>query len=249
MKKSDFKEKVVATLKKNKFTERFTDYYFRTVFFTALTLLLTVCYAAFYFIMGIIASSTWYGVLAAYYLMIVAMRSAVVIYHKKNKSFSDETAKVIREIKIYSDCGVVIIFLTITIIVAVLQIVIKKATFSHSGMMIYAAALYTTIKVITTINNYLKAKKLNNFTIQTVRNINLADMFVSVLALQTAMFNSFSPEEDWSVFNAVTGAVVCVLNLILGFTMLVKGRRELKAVRSGEDKAGQLQSDEISTEK
>lgn len=113
-------------------------------------------------------------------------------------------------------------------------------------MMIYAAALYTTIKVITAVSNYLKAKKLNNFTIQTVRNVNLADMFVSVLALQTAMFNSFSPEEDWSVFNAVTGAVVCVLNLILGFTMFVKGRRAIKAARSVEDK--ESRSDEISSE-
>ena len=237
MKRVGVKEKVSVLLKKNKFTEKFADYDFRTIFFTVFTLIITVCYAIFYAVMGIVMHSTWYGVLACYYLMIVLMRPTVVGYHGTKKKHyglqkESEKLKLKTEIKIYAGCGIVIILLTFPLSFAILQMVMDKATFSHSGLMIYVAATYTTYKVIATICHYRKAKKSDDFTVKTVRDINLADMFVSVLALQTAMFNSFSPDYDCSVFNSVTGAAVCLCDIVIGIAMIQKGRRSLRSVNN-----------------
>ena len=72
-------------------------------------------------------------------------------------------------------------------------------------------------------------------TVRAVRGINLADMFVSVLALQTAMFHSFSADFNIDVFNAVTGAAVCLATVLLGAFMIMDARREITKINYEEN--------------
>ncbi len=227
------KEKIKATLNSNKFTRRFLDYDFRTVIFTVVSLVITAGYAAFYVLLGIAFLSIWYGMLAWYYVMIVVMRAIVVFYHKgkrkRGNNATDYKEKISRA-KIYRGCGIIISLLTLPLSIAILMMVAEKATFSHAGLMIYVSAAYTTYKVVMTIRNIIKAKKSTDMTVRTVRSINLADMFVSILALQTAMFHSFSPDMDWGVMNAITGAVVCLSTVLIGVFMIVGGRRAITQI-------------------
>lgn len=212
---------------------RLTDYDFRTVFFTVISLVITAGYAAFYGALGVILSSVWYGMLAWYYLMIVIMRSFVVFYHKGRRKRTHNTTlqdEKLSRAKIYRNCGIVICMLTFPLSFAILQMVANNATFSHEGLMIYTAATYTTYKVVMAIRNFLKAKKSKDLTVRTARDINLADMLVSVLALQTAMFNSFSPDENWSVMNAVTGAAVCLATVVIGAFMIINGKQAVTQI-------------------
>ena len=95
--------------------------------------------------------------------------------------------------------------------------------------MIYVAATYTFIKVTTSIVNFFKAKKQTDYTVEALRNVNVADAAVSVLALQTAMFHSFGGEGiSTGVANALTGAAVCIVVFLLGVFMIVKGNKGLK---------------------
>lgn len=224
------KEKLRTKLNQNKFTRRFSDYDFRTVVFTVVSLIITAGYAIFYAMLGIALLSVWYGMLACYYLMLVLMRAVVVFYHKRKRkrgeSVNGHKEKISRA-RIYQGCGIVICLLTVPLSIAILLMVAEKATFSHEGLMIYVAATYTFYKVAMTIINLVKARKSTDMTVKTVRSINLADMLVSVLALQTAMFHSFSPEFSTDVFNSVTGAAVCILTVIIGVFMVVNGKREI----------------------
>ncbi len=219
-----FKNKI----KRIKLTQRLKDYDFRTIVSTIISFIITTGYAAFYAILGIAYDSLWYGMLAWYYLMLVIMRAYVVFYHKgkrkrvDNSIIQDEKR---RCAKIYRNCGIVICLLTFPLSFAILQMVAKDATFAHEGLMIYTAATYTTYKVVMAIRNYFKAKRSEDLTVRTARDINLVDMLVSVLALQTAMFHSFAPDENWSVMNAITGAVVCLLTIIIGAFMIINGKR------------------------
>ena len=52
-------------------------------------------------------------------------------------------------------------------------------------------------------------------------------MFVSVLALQTAMFHSFAPEFSTDTFNGITGMAVCLATVIIGVFMVMGSRREI----------------------
>ena len=223
------KEKIKEKLNSNNYTRKFLEYDSRTILFAAASFVITTGYAAFYAILGVALHSVWYGMLACYYIMIVVMRATVVFYHrggKKRKDFDGHKEKISRA-KIYIKCGVVISLLTFPLSIAILLMVAQKATFSHAGLMIYVSASYTTYKVVMTIRNLVKARKSTDLTVRTVRSINLADMCVSVLALQTAMFHSFSPDADYSVFNAATGAAVCLATVIIGVCMIVGGRRAI----------------------
>lgn len=227
------KEKIVSKLNKNRFTRKFLNYDFRTIVFTVVSLVITSAYAAFYAMLGIALLSVWYGMLACYYIMLAVMRAVVVFYHKRKRKrgkCTDELKENISRAKIYRNCGVVICFLTVPLSIAILLMVAEKATFSHAGLMIYVSATYTTYKVVMTIRNIVKAKKSTDMTVRTVRSINLADMFVSVLALQTAMFHSFSPDGNWATMNAITGAIVCLASVIIGVFLIANGKRAITQI-------------------
>lgn len=232
------KERIKAKLNQNKLTKRFLDYDFRTVLITVFSLIITTGYAAFYGVMGILYLSVWYGVLASYYLILVAMRATVVFYHKgkrRRAEHTDERKEKISRAKIYGGCGIIISLLTLPLSVAILLMVAEKATFSHAGLMIYVAAVYTFYKVFMTIRHLVKVRKSTDLTVRTVRCINLADMFVSVLSLQTAMFDSFSADFNESVFNAVTGAVVCLCTVLIGVFMIWGCKREITKINYEEN--------------
>lgn len=227
------KQTIQTKLSKNRFARRFLNYDSRTVIFTVGSLIVTASYGAFYAMLGIALKSVWYGMLAWYYLMIVVMCATVVFYHKgkrKRGALSTEYAEQISRAKIYGRCGIVISLLTFPLSLAVLMMIAEKATFSHAGLMIYVSATYTTYKVVMTVRHIIKARKSTDMTVKSVRCINLADSLVSLLALQTAMFHSFSPDGDWSVMNAVTGAVVCLSTVLIGAHMIYNGRRAIKAI-------------------
>ena len=227
------KEKIKTKLNQNKFTRRFLDYDFRTVVFTVVSLVITTGYAVFYAMLGIALLSVWYGMLACYYIILVVMRAVVVFYHRRKRKRGEQSTELKEKItraKIYRNCGVAIILLTVPLSIAILMMVAEKATFSHAGLMIYVVATYTFYKVFMTIRHLVKARKSTDMTVKTVRSINLADMLVSVLALQTAMFHSFSADFNTDIFNAVTGAAVCLLTVFIGVFLIVGGKREITKI-------------------
>lgn len=228
------KERVKAKLNSSKIASKFLDYDFRTVVFTVLSLVITSGYAVFYGMLGIALRSVWYGVLACYYVMIVVMRALVVFYHGRKRRRGDrivEENEKISRAKICVACGIMICLLTLPLSIVILLMVGEKATFIHAGIMIYVAAVYTTVKVVLAIRHTVKARKSQDMTVRAVRSINLADMLVSIIALQTAMFNSFSADFDTGIFNAITGAAVCLGTLVIGVFMIFGGRRAVTNAR------------------
>ncbi|MDE6371991.1 MAG: hypothetical protein K2L61_00435 [Clostridia bacterium] len=214
----------------------------RTVVFAIGSFAFSIAYGAYNFTLSILEMSVWYGVLAAYYILLASMRGGVITYHgkrrkayKRGKIVENER---IKGIKRYRNCGIILIVMTFALMVAVLLMVLIHRTFKHTGMMIYAAAAYTFYKVTMSIINIVKAKKQTDITVQAIRNINLADALVSILALQTSMFNSFGGSEDVAhvdTLNGMTGAAVCVLVFALGIYMIVKSQKQLKIEASEGD--------------
>ena len=230
----NLKARLKEKLNKHSLTRRFLDYDFRTVVFTVVSLVFIFAYAAFYAMLGIALRSVWYGVLACYYIMIVVMRALVVFYHgrkRRRKERAVEEDEKISRANIYLACGIIICLLTLPLSIVILLMVGEKATFSHAGLMIYVAAVYTVFKVVMAIRHVVKARRSYDLTVRTVRGINLADMFVSILALQTAMFNSFPTDMNTGIFNGVTGAAVCVATVIIGAFMIAGSRREVIRIR------------------
>ena len=233
------KRRFIEWSKKYEFTNQLVrNYGMRTIVFAIGSFLMSAAYGAYNLTLSALEASLWYGVLAGYYILLASMRGGVVFYHRKKRKrekkgkFDKEEA---RQIKKYRDCGALLIVATFALIVAVLLMVFIDRTFTHTGLMIYVSAAYTFYKVTMSIINIVRAKKQSDMTVQAIRNINLADAMVSILALQTSMIHSFGKDdtaEFASIMNAITGMIVCALVLSLGIYMVVKSKRLLDELSS-----------------
>lgn len=236
-----WKKKIVEILQKREFTAKILEHYgFRTVIFSIFSFALSILFAIYNGVIALYSKTLWYGALAAYYILLVTLRWGVLGYlnkKRKGKIEYSEIEKRNREIKIYRTSGIILIILPICLSFAILEMVAADRAFERLGLTIYFAATYAFYKIITACYNFFKARKGDDLIVQTARNINLADAFVSILALQTSMFHSFAAGQNYGFANAITGAVVCALTVALGIIMLVGGQKRLKNLVSIEQKS------------
>lgn len=211
------------------------NYDFRTLFFSTCSMSLTLIYAVYNVVTAVLhISPIWHAALAGYYISLVCMRAGVLHYRRREYGGKLEREKLI-EAKKYRNCGVLLVATMSVLSIAIGQMVLDKGGFVKNGMMIYVSALYTSIKVVMSVRNFMKAKRTDDYTLQTLRNVNLADTAVSVLALQTAMFHSFGTDGvNVAMFNALTGAGTCAVVVALGIYMIVTGNKGIKTIREEE---------------
>lgn len=229
------KQKIILFVNKYPFINRlYKQYGFRTIVFAIVSLVISVGNAVVNGTIGIINLSVWYGALAAYYFLLTSMRSGVLLYHRKKKKYeANDTAEQlkVREIKTYRTCGILLVLLPLALSFAIAETVRSDRGFVHAGLMIFVSAAYTFYKIIMSVINFFKARRGDDMTVRAIRNVNLADALVSVLALQTAMFYEFSPEKSLGYANAITGAVVCALTAAIGVFMVVSGSIKIKRIK------------------
>ena len=188
-----WKKKIVEILQKREFTAKILEHYgFRTVIFSIFSFALSILFAIYNGVIALYSKTLWYGALAAYYILLVTLRWGVLGYlnkKRKGKIEYSEIEKRNREIKIYRTSGIILIILPICLSFAILEMVAADRAFERLGLTIYFAATYAFYKIITACYNFFKARKGDDLIVQTARNINLADAFVSILALQSSMFH------------------------------------------------------------
>lgn len=222
------KAKAKAVIKRFDFLNRLYEQYgFRTIVFAVFSLAFSLFNAIFNGVVGILNLSVWYGALAAYYLSLSAMRSGVLLHHKNTKKLDDISIKK-REKFVFLFCGVFLILLPVCLSVIISQTVASNRAFEHTGLMIYVSATYTFFKLITSCVHFFRARKTDKLTVKAIRNVNLADALVSILALQTALLHEFSEGGNNAFPNALTGAGVCVATASIGAFMLIKACIMLK---------------------
>ena len=213
----------------------FTEYGFRTIIFSIGSFTINLAFAVYNGTIAILISSIWFGALAAYYVFLIVLRGGILIYHTRRrkaiKNGQTESETYLRDTKVYGNCGILLVILPIALSVAILQMVRANEAFVHTGITIYAYAVYAFYKIGMAIYNFVKTRKTNEMTVRASKNINLADAFVSILALQTAMFHEFGTgmgDFNIGTMNAVTGAAVCALTAAIGIFMIVVTTKILK---------------------
>lgn len=228
----EIKKNIVALLEKNKFTDRLLkNYVFRTVIFTIGSFVMSVIFGAFNGYMGIKNRSIWYGALAFYYVSLAFIRGGVLNCHKKNIRKSAEENKLqtnLSKAKIYKNSGIILLILNAALSSAVVQMIVSGAHFSYFGWTIFAYAAYAFYKISMAIINIVRAHKNPDLTIRAIRDINLTDATVSILALQTALLTTFSDESvNIGMVNALTGSVVCLFSIGLGIYMIASAHKNI----------------------
>ncbi len=208
----------------NDFTRRLAaDYRYRTLLTTVSSFSLNVIFALFNGIVGITEHSVWYGVMAAYYLMLCGMRGGSIWYVRASIKGKNSESDPAREISTYRHSGELLIIMGIALGAMVAVLLRGEGTKSYPGYTIYVIAAYTFWKVIMSAVNLARSRKTNSPLIITLRNINHADALVSLLSLETAMLVQFGSEESAgfsTTIMMITGICVCAGVLVIGVTMV-----------------------------
>ncbi len=222
------KRSVVAWAEQYEFTHSLMrNFGFRTLILSIGSFALSVAFGLFNGVLGILSKSVWYGALSAYYILLALLRGGVLLYHKRKRAVDEPLEKARAQLKTYRNCGILLLVLHIALSVAIAQMIFDDEGFVYAGLMIYASAAYAFYKITMSIINMFRARKQDDLTIQAIRNVNLADATVSILALQTALLSTFGDEGlNASLFNTLTGTIVSLFTLGLGVFMIVKANKE-----------------------
>ena len=206
---------------------------FRTVIFAIGSFAMSLLFSGFNAYMGIANRSIWYGALAAFYIALAFIRGGVLTYHskkigKQKDTQNDEYVKA----KVYRNSGIITLILNIALSAAIAQMIFSGAHFTYIGWTIFAYAAYAFYKITMSIISFIRAHKQTDLTVRAIRNINLVDALVSILALQTALLTMFSEEGvNISMMNTLTGIAVSVISISIGIYMIVSANKKMKELQ------------------
>lgn len=220
------KSGTINFLKRFKFTNNLLhDFGYRTIVFGFVSFNINVAHISFVLIMAIMSKTAWYFTITVYYIILAFMKGNV-FYSKRKYGTEIKEARALR----FSG----IMFIVMTVAFSGIIVLIYKANhyFEYAGLLIYAVAAFTFYKLSVGIFNIIKASKHDDLYVQNIRNINLASALISIIMLQVAMFQAFSPSSNSGFANALTGAGVSAIILIMGILMIIKANKSLKAFKS-----------------
>lgn len=206
---------------------------FRTVIFAIGSFAMSLLFSGFNAYMGIVNRSIWYGALAAFYIALAFIRGGVLTYHskkigKQKNTQNDEYVKA----KVYRNSGIITLILNIALSAVIAQMIFSDAHFTYIGWTIFAYAAYAFYKITMSIISFIRAHKQTDLTVRAIRNINLVDSLVSILALQTALLTMFSEEGvNISLMNTLTGIAVSVISISIGIYMIVSANKKMKELQ------------------
>ncbi len=181
-----------------------------------ISLAINFAYAAGNCVVGFYAHSWWFITVGAYYIVLAATRFSVLKI--KRKANGDHA------IELFSRriTGVLLIVLSVCLVgVNILSAVKERGTAFHEIIMI-AIATYTFTKITIAIIGMVRSKRVASPIIKTLRNISLADAFVSIYTMQRSMLVSFPGMESAEIqlLNILTGTAVWIIVLFLGINLI-----------------------------
>ena len=206
------------------------DYGARTVVFASFAFAVNIGYAVFQGVMGILAHSVWFGVLACYYILLSALRGGILLGEHRLRRRGGEQIE--GKLKLYRLCGISLMVLDLAMCAAVTQMVLYGSPVQNGAIQVIVSAAYTFYKAILAVVNFVKAKRLRDPVVQSLRGICAVDALISVVALETAMLATFGNGEDMLALRAFTGFAACAVAIAIGITMTVFACRRLRLLRA-----------------
>jgi len=173
---------------------------------------------------GFAMRSWWFVTVGAYYAVLASARFCVL----QVKRHSDGDAA--REAFAQHVTGFLLMALSVCLCGMVTLAAMRDRGRKLHMIVMIAIAAYTFTRITLAIMRMVQARKTASPAERTLRNIALADAFVSIYSLQRSMLVSFPGMEEAEIrlFNILTGTGVWLIVLLLGIN-LTEGRKVLMA--------------------
>ena len=174
--------------------------------------------------LGIYYNAYWFVALAVYYVLLVAMRLALVARRGK------DALTVGQEWRRYRVCGIVLLVMNQALMGIVIYMVRDARGFRYPGYLIYAMAAYSFYAVILSIVQMVKFRHHGSPLLSAAKAINFVAALVSILALETAMLAEFGGDDEAFrvIMTSATGGGVCVVVIGMAVYMISRAGKNLK---------------------
>ena len=182
----------------------------RTLKIALASLVFNIAFATYHLVMGLVTGSWWLLTLGSYYLILSTVRFAVLRSKSKERFIAKFT-------------GWMLMLLSIPLVGTVILSVLRDRGHKLHVIVMIAMAAYAFTKITLSIIKFIKARRSKSAILLTLRNISLADAFVSIFALQRSMLVSFEgmSETEIVIMNASLGSLVCITCFLLGLLLLL----------------------------
>ena len=209
-----------------------TDRAFRTEISLYLSLSVGLAYVLINLVNWYFSRSWWFATLAIYYTIMSFLRFLMVRYVHRNTLGE---ASVV-EWKLSKLCACCLLLINLSLSGAVLMILYQDRGYRYPGMMIYALALYTFYSTISSIVSLVKFRRFGSPILSAAKIVGLCAALVSMLNLETAMFDQFGGEmsiEKQRIFIILTGAGVSAAVVTMSVGLILRANREIRRRRNG----------------
>ena len=152
-----------------------SDYYFSTVFSSAISTLISIVFALYNGALGIVYQSWWHGLICVYYLLLATIRAMLIGTRRKNQ-------KTIRMITY-----LLLLVMDVSLIGPIYVMVSGERSYTYGLIPAIAMAAYTTYRITISIVHFRKSRKKDKSLLFELRMINMTDALVAVLSLQNAL--------------------------------------------------------------
>lgn len=211
-------------------TKFFNDYSFRTITGAYGSLFFNSLLAVSKGWTGVVSSSSWFVILASYYLAVAVVRFLLLKSSRKLKKITEPTMHSSYQWKTYRLSGIFLLVITLLLQLTVVHIVIAGSGHIYEGVLIYAVAFYDFYFLSKEIVHLIKARKTKDPILKAIKAVSFMTAMVAMLSLQTAMFASFGVETERSfqqLMNALSGTVTCLIGLFMGIRMIITSKKQL----------------------
>ena len=177
-------------------------------------------FAIFHLWLGVYHNSFWYLSLAFYYILLDIIRFVLLMHLRGSGACED----LILEHKRSRMCGLILAVMEIALAVIVVFIVYRNKGAVHAPLTTMAMTAYTACTFTIAIVNLIRYRKYRSPIISMAKALSLTSASVSILATETAIFNSFGSNAG-SMFRrnitAITGIALCCFVLIFAVGTII----------------------------
>lgn len=184
------------------------EYRFKIMF--NISMIITLFFAIYNFIMGLIYNYIWNISVSIYYLLLTLIRIYIEIIYLKKKD--NKVHHIIQSI--------VLLLINISLLLPISLLVLNQKQVNNNSIMAITVATYTTYKIINSVLNYKKAQNENN-TIKIIRTISLLDALFAILNLQNTLVVTFGQIEEMIILISISSFLIVLLMIIISFKNLI----------------------------
>ena len=175
--------------------------------------MINLVYGLGHAVFGVMEASSGLLVMATYHILLGVMRFGAVLTERRHTS----------ERFVMRFCGVMLTVLAVILGVSTALSILQDRAVPHGLIIMLTIAVYTFWKLTMAIIHMVQAHLSGTPLTRTIRNITLASALASMMTMQRSMLASFGadmPSGEVLIFNALTGAGVCLLVLLMGLNMI-----------------------------